>query len=121
MVENEEFLDHGVALVGLHQTEKRVAVEGAVDRCDDREGLFAIEQVGIAHRRLFVHSENLGLLHHLTEVAQLRIRLELLPKGGVGPLDLRIHVVLIPVGAPIEEADSAERADDMFVIHHRDS
>ena len=79
VVENEESLHHGVALVGLDEIEQRVLVECPVDRSHDGERLSAVEQVGITHRGLLVHSENLGLLQHLAEVAEFGLRLQFFP------------------------------------------
>ena len=104
MVEHEETFHHRIALRRLHQLKQRVFVERTIYRCDNGERLSAIQQVGITDGRLLVHAEHLGLLQHLTEVAQLRIAFQLLPKGKVAPFCTVGSIIVVgPFGAGTEE------------------
>ena len=79
MVLHERLLNDRVALIGLHELKQLSFVERPIDRRHNRKRLTAAEQVGVADSGLLVHTEHLGLLQNLTEIAQLRVGLQLLP------------------------------------------
>jgi hypothetical protein len=87
----------GVALrrgAGCHEG---VGVEGPVQGRPDGVDLVACQQVGIAHRGFLMTAESLGGLEYSCKVAQVGLRLNLLPEclvryHGVGGV-----VVVVPV------------------------
>ena len=98
MVLYERLLNNGVALVRLYLLQQLRFIEAAVDGSHDGERLTAIQQVGIADGRLLVHTEHLGLLEHLTEIAQLRVGLQLLPEGEAAASGgIPFLVVVVPL------------------------